>query len=564
MALVSAFLLHFLRVRSRPVTVPTILFWREAVKERSPRVLFRRLSRLGSLILVLLVLLSLLFSAGEPGASGKDAPCRIYLLDPAVQVLPGAKEEALSILERTLPSERGRIRCALLLAGSPCRALSSPADPPLAALGALEELPPWKGDVPRRNWREGIRTALSLLRGRKKGSVLVLAVDPSGLPREKTLPGGIPLEVLLLPAPLWDDGVEAAMPVRLEDGKWSLLVRARRKGKGGPVRSLTVRNSSGKEEVKLLDDKAPRAEILLSGLPPGGRVEAFLSGKDPFPPNDRLVLAIPPGKTFGVYAPSAGRALRAALAALDGVEVAEDPSSAAVAVLRDSKDLDRVRGLPSLLFGLAAGADPGGARSQWRPASFHPLVRGLSFSGVSSSALPGPKGLVPLVRNSEGTVVGILPGSPTRILVAADPEAPGGRLSESPDFPRFFGRALRSLSGLVFPEDGVPRSGWGRVVSGLDGGSLPLKIPRFPEIRVPLREGAGEWPSAGGGPVKLGGEALPVPSGGGPALAGDLERPAGEAGGPGRGGLPPAFLLGLLGLFFLTLEWWAFNRGRAA
>ncbi len=563
-ALVSAFLLHFLRVRSRPVTVPTILFWREAVKEQSPRVLFRRLSRWGSLLLVLLVLSFLLFSAGEPGPSGENAEFRVYLLDPAALELPAAGKAAADLLGESLPRGRGRTRCALLLASLPPRALSSFRDPSRAGLAALEEA--GRGGLPGlRDWGAGLRAARALLEGRKRASLYVLAVDPAGLPDSGTLPGGIPLHVLTLPAPLWDDGVQAALPVRSPLGGWDVLVRARRHGRGGPVRSLTVRAASGAEETRLLDDRDGLALVALRGLPPGDRVTARLSGKDPYGANDRLTLAVPKDAEIRVYAPGAGPVLRAALAAVDGVRVVGDPASARVAVLRKPADKEKVSSLPALLLGQAAGTNPSAPGGPWRTVSFHPLVSGLSFAGVRSSSLPGGGDFpAPLVRNPSGTAVGFSPGSPPRILVAADPEDEKNGLWESPDFPRFLQRALRALSGIPFAEDGLPPGGWGAVRRGLDGGALEIRIPGFSPAGVPLEAGRGEFPFLPGGGITLGGLPGPALEGGGPPLAGSLSKAGEEAEKPSSGGPPPAFWLGLLGLFFLTLEWWAFNRGRVA
>ncbi len=562
-ALVSALLLHFLRVRSRPVTVPTILFWREALKEQAPRVLFRRLSRWGSLFLVLAVLLFLLLSAGEPGPSGENAEYRVYLLDPAVASLPDAREEAAALLEKSLPG-RGRARCALLEATLPPRTLASLGDPPQAlpaALAGLERapLPAW------RDWRRGLEAARALLAGRKKASILVLAVDPRGLPAGKTLPGGISLKILHLPAPLWDDGIQAALPVRAAGGEWDVLLVASRRGKGGPVRSFTVRTSSGREVTKLLDDRNGPARVLLRGLPSGDRVKAFLSGKDAFQGNDRLSLEVPREEGLSVYAPGAGPVLGAALGAVEGLRLVKDPSSADVAVLRKAGAASRLSSLPALLLGAAAGVDPRGQAAAWRTASLHPLVKGLSFAGVKSPCLSGrTSSLLPLVRNRDGVVAGIAPAAPGRILLAADPEDKANGLWENPDFPRFFRRALRALSGLPFPEDGLSPGSWGSLRKGWDGGALEFREDGFHPAGLPLREGLGEFPFFARGKTFLGGLPGPALSGGGPPLAGLLRKPGAGPESPPGGGLPPAFWLGLLGLFFLTLEWWAFNRGRAA
>ena len=563
-ALVSAFLLHFLRVRSRPVTVPTLLFWREAVKEQSPRVLFRRLSRWGSLLLALLVLFFLLFSAGEPGPSGRNAEYRVYLLDPAVLDLPAAKKEAASILGESLPRGRGRTRCALLLASLPARALSSFQDPSRTALAALEEVR--RAGVPGvRDWEAGLRAARALLEGRKRASLYVLAVDSAGLPASRTLPGGITLHLVPLPAPLWDDGVQAAMPVRSPLGGWDVLVRARRRGRGGPVRSLTVRASSGAEKTVLLDDRDGLAEAALRGLPPGDRVTARLSGKDPYGANDTLTLEIPKNPEIRVYAPGAGPVLQAALAAVEGVRITGDPSSAQVAVLRKPGAGRKVSSLPALLWGAAAAERPSGGPGPWRAISVHPLVEGLTFTGVRSSALPPGTGpLIPLVRNESGVTAGIFTARPPRILAAADPEDKSNDLWENPDFPRFLARALRALSGIPFAGDGLPAGGWGAVRKGLDGGVLEFRAQGFPPTGIPLARGRGEFPFLPGGRLTLGGLAGPALTGGGPPLSGSLSRAGERPGKPSRGGPSPAFWLGLLGLFFLPLEWWAFNRGRAA
>jgi hypothetical protein len=320
-------------------------------------------------------------------------------------------------------------------------------------------------------------------------------------------------------------------------------------------------------------DETGQARAVLKGYAPGTRIVARLSDEDEVRTNDALFLEVPERPGIRVYAPDAGRVLRAALAALERVELVSNPAEAAVAVARTPEGAGDAGSLPVLRFYRFPGSRNGSEKSgsPLRVASDHPLVEGLTFQGVRAAAatdLGRRDGEIVLCMAGEGVVAKIVPGESLRVLVGMDPEQRESGLAEHLDFPRFFSRTISALAGEPGLDGGTRRGGWSRVTAGLEADALTIQGPGGREIQVPLLGGKGEWmpPASGSYSVASRADTL-VPGGGAP-----LARPPGaseeleevEQDVEGMGGLPFYFILAGTALVLLLIEWWALHRGKVA
>ena len=225
------------------------------------------------------------------------------------------RAEAAARLEELARSRRG-VRRALVVAGRPSRALAVFSDPDTGLARLLQGAAAEGGPA---LWPDALVAARDLLAGRSAPGVRILLQDPAEVPADAAALCGVPPRLECLGAPLWDDGVAAASPVLEASGGASVLLRAERKGRGGPVRRLVVRQDGVEVQAPLLADQTGPALVALSGLPPGTRIEAALTGQDARPGNDRLALAVPPARRLRVFAADAGPVLEALLEALPGV-----------------------------------------------------------------------------------------------------------------------------------------------------------------------------------------------------------------------------------------------------
>jgi hypothetical protein len=576
LATAAAVALHFLRVRSPEVVVATLVFWREAAPERAPRVLFRRLSRIGTLLLVLAIIWLILLAAGDPARSPGAAAHEVIIVDPGALVLPAARADVVDRLCGAALAGRATRR-VLLLATTPTSVLCR-FDDSLESLACAFRGATLPGAYGPADWKAAYRMAGALLAGRHDPGVHVFAIDPAALPVEGETLCAAPVVTDLLPAPAGDDGVEAASPVFGPDGEAYMLVRARRIGAGDSGRELLV-ESDGVILTRGRFDGAGLAEAALTGFEPGSLITARLTGADSFPDNDVVRLEVPAPPALRVFAPDAGAAITAAIGAARGVEIVLRAAVADVAVLR-TQDGAAEAVVPGSDGGKAAGGLPllrfSASGSGGREEAFLPLetvdtfslMDGLTFEGVRVPRgvdLGADDGEIVLCRAGGGVVVKFTAGDPAVLLVAIDPEDRSSGLAESVDFPRFVSRALRALAGVPWIEGGLRRGRWGAVTGGPAKRDLTVGREGSSPTVIPLDRGRGEWlPFSAGTFEFASGQRIVLP-GGAPPLARPVNQGVREAASrTGDEGFEVPLFAIALAIALLLIEWWALHRGRAA
>ena len=97
--------LHFLKVRSPGVVVPSVMLWRDTEIRPLRRVLLEKLARLLSFLLPLIVILALCGALGEPVWDGGNAEKLVIVAEPA------ALPDAVRLLKKSDP-----LRSALIVA----------------------------------------------------------------------------------------------------------------------------------------------------------------------------------------------------------------------------------------------------------------------------------------------------------------------------------------------------------------------------------------------------------------------------------------------------------------
>lgn len=181
---------YLFRPKRRERKLPTTLFWRQVLKERSERPSIRRLRQLLSLLLLLLFLALVVFAASKPlwqskENTGNDA---VIVIDTSASMgvkeggstrLDLAKEEAREILQG-LPA--GAQAALISLGPSPRVVVPKTQDVPLLLRG-LDGLTTTSGSS---QFRAALELAADLAAGQKPAATIYLLSDGGGVPETET------------------------------------------------------------------------------------------------------------------------------------------------------------------------------------------------------------------------------------------------------------------------------------------------------------------------------------------------------------------------------------------
>jgi hypothetical protein len=276
--------LYLFRPKRRERKLPTTLFWRQVLKERSERPSIKRLRQLLSLLLLLLFLLLLAFAASKPlwqdkENSGRDA---VIVLDTSASmgVMEGprsrlelAKEQARDILQ-ALPA--GAQAALISLGPTPRIVVPKTQDVPLLLRG-LDSLTEPSGAS---RFRPALELAADLANGQKPPATVYLISDGGGLPESEAQELSAPVVFVPVGEAQENLGITHFVIRRhpSADREYEVLLT---------VHNDTSRNAAAKVELYLdgnllnaipitVEAKGDHTEVLSQAFPTGGALEARL------------------------------------------------------------------------------------------------------------------------------------------------------------------------------------------------------------------------------------------------------------------------------------------------
>lgn len=530
--------LQRLRVRHREVSVPTLLFWREAIEEAPARVLVERFRHLPAYLLVLAIAGALWLAMAGPRSDAAPTGERYLLLvDGSAIMADGERLQAAIEAAAELAAELPADRRTIMWCGAEPRTVLLPGEPARLVRERLAEAQaePAPASLERaiRGWSQqaGERSVIVLGDSDWQGGFL----DSVGLD--------------VLRWPLDTDERTSNNGVRI------LGISSARSGDPLAVDALVVtRDASASVQVSLNDTpRTPTSEMTLAGglvlhfrdLPAdGGHLQVRLAGSDGVALDDQASRVLPVRRALRVALdPSLPQVFTAAIAADRGLQLAADPAAADV-VVRANASFGA--GLPALewnsrdaqqeplLITHDAGADSTEALSQ--------LVPKLGLDRIDAQALATATGAPFAVGARPGAMRSI--GLWNELL-----DADGADMASSRAFPVLVSRGLRWLGGSTeFPAEisaGRPLSS---TLQLLDREGATLQA--FGAASVPPY--AGEWAAADGSQ-----QAVALLSDLTPAGAGAEALPDLESSGPSA-----ITLLILAAMGLLALEWFLVRTGR--
>jgi Ca-activated chloride channel homolog len=190
---------YLFKPKRREMKVPTTIFWRQILRERSERPSIKRLRQLLSLLLLLLFLAALVLAAAKPffgkNSAGRDI---IIVIDTSASMgvkeggttrLALAKEKANDLLA-SLPA--GAQAALLSLGPSPSIIVSKTQDVPLLQRG-LRDVQLTSGSS---NFQPALELAADIALGQKPPATVFLISDGGGLPETEGKTFGVPITYL--------------------------------------------------------------------------------------------------------------------------------------------------------------------------------------------------------------------------------------------------------------------------------------------------------------------------------------------------------------------------------
>ncbi|HEY0132968.1 MAG TPA: VWA domain-containing protein [Nannocystis sp.] len=183
--------MYLLRMRRRQLVVPFAALWRQVTRESDTRRLWRKLRRVLSWLLQLLLLALLCLALGDPRPSAwlRDPTTLAIVIDrsasmagPAGEAEPGTTRLELALRRaRAELSALGPVDRALVITAGPEVAVPGPlGNDPDPLLRSIAELTPQAGEA---DLTRALALARSALAGQPTGRILVLtdgALDPAG------------------------------------------------------------------------------------------------------------------------------------------------------------------------------------------------------------------------------------------------------------------------------------------------------------------------------------------------------------------------------------------------
>lgn len=543
-----------LRVRHRPVTVVTTLFWRVAAEEAPARTLRERFRHpwAYALILVILCLLWLAF-AGPEFKRNESAAFQVLVLDGSAGMAVGGRyEEAVAALKKQV----GRLPVGqrqVLWSGGGVRTLLNPGEHALLLDRRLGSLKP----VAAPDAMPALLRSLAAS-ARPGQSTEVVVFGDTALPPDllARLPGiRVARASLSKRPPTANSGITALGLTDASSGAWDRVdVFLQVEGSpGGPDPRARLRLDLDGREVPNTDLRPFGSGYLLSDLPAaGGLLSVRLEGADALGLDNSARLRLPEKPRLRVLlSPSLATELSGVLTADSAVELVT--ADAALVVRRQGESIGA--GLPSLEFVPASDTQP--AFRVLHPDSFDSAavfrhaVTAIGLREIDSMAIAQSAG--------RAVTAEVATAPQWRFEVWQDLLSEEFNFTQSRAFPLFIANALRWLGGArrgpayvaagqplerdaLEPEDRFIDAG-GRVLDPLGAAFVPEQAGDLPRagsdrpLAVSLLDAATTLGSQGDVPVST------LPASGGPTA-----HPA------------TWLLLGALGL--LLIEWYLNQTGR--
>ncbi len=530
----ALFALQRLRIRFSERRVPTLLFWKEAVRETRARSLVRRFRHPWAYLFLLLLASCLWLAASRPHfGRGESSGALIILVDDSSSVVaPGPRRRVATLLENVLGDAGGR-PTRVLACGARPRVLLTYGEPAALALERWKRLRPVSAPnliartVDRILDEEGPAPSLDMI-----------VIGPTPLPAAlaRTLPSGVrlrrvwtgdPVSPFTLASLGWSraasgraDAADVAFEIRGEGDAPAPLVRV--DDRLVPPDALAVARRPGGWLFEIEDLPVAGQTVAVSVTGPDGRLEGRLRLPDSFripihrendlPGALAAYLDMDPDFESAPEGLRVGRAREAAFRVVDP----ETPGPAILVTYGRDDRFEDVRALFERL----------GWDEVWRQ---------------------GDGG-----RRELGELT-IRPGPRRTVTVSADLFQGPWHFTETEAFPLFMNAALHWLAGRTLPPAiagvGEPVGDKGKTLTAPDGGVIDGVGLR----PVPL--GAGRHTLPDGTPVEVA-ETLP---------AENLLPTTGES---DRGGsrpdheTDPVLWLGAAAFLLLLVEWWFTAKGR--
>ena len=119
-----------LKMRTRRVTVGSVMFWNQVAQEKPPRAIWLQLRHIVTLLVQLLLLVLLVFSLADPVwlASNEQSPCTVVVLDNSASMRApdgsGTRfDQALDAVKRRINGLNGRQEMAIVTTARPAQVL---------------------------------------------------------------------------------------------------------------------------------------------------------------------------------------------------------------------------------------------------------------------------------------------------------------------------------------------------------------------------------------------------------------------------------------------------------
>ncbi|MCA9320204.1 MAG: VWA domain-containing protein [Planctomycetes bacterium] len=533
------FLLQRLRIRYREVTVPTLLFWQQAIEETRARVFVRRFRHPWAYLLILALgsLLILALSGPELPTTGREGQ-RVLLLDGSAAMARGDRFAQSSAAVLRAAKDHGAESLQVVFCGASPQPLLGVGEDLVVLERRLETLRPEPVGCTLSAVVEEIvrtRTPDQPLDIVVFGAAEVPADFMSMLPEDTRVTRGDPPVVDDERVLLSDLGHAAAQSG--ERGRIDLLVGWRGRL---PITSAKIR--VGDRELTSTDferiDDDGDTRVLVRDLPADGSVVqvAAFSG-DGVPDDERGTLRLP-----------AARPMRLRVDA-----ILPEPIEALLAA---AGNFDLVReGDADLVLGRTSGADFEIAADLEPQAPIQVITDG---SPGEALALFDGIGLDEVFRRDADRGAGpssaeltVTPGPQRRVIVAESLLTPEWNFAQTESFPLFMARALRWLADAQNPPE--------RCATGEPLGR-PGEVFRAPTGWELDGVGLAGIPTVSGAYRRADGSTLEVSSLAGPSRGAADLAPSRTLDSSRR--LDLVTLCGLLALALLFVEWTLHRRGR--
>lgn len=301
-------LLYLLRMRRRQVVVPFAALWERVARESESRQLWRRLRRLFSWLLQMLVLALLCAALGDPRPEVwlREPRSVAIVVDHSASMAGLDEHGAATRLEAALTRARAEVaglgpadRAVVIAAGVEVSVVAPLSAEPSVLLPALDGLVPSPGQA---DMQRALALATHSVSHREGGRILVLtdgALSPAGLDALQTCTeGAVPCEVVPVEGPAVNVAITAFAARRYPTvrDEFEVLTEVRNLGAQTAAFVLDVEAegvSVGRREL-LLEPGEVRREILADLDAARTRLIARLSPVDSAPPGVSTDLG-PPG-----------------------------------------------------------------------------------------------------------------------------------------------------------------------------------------------------------------------------------------------------------------------------